>query len=72
MPIEMEAIMPKFNISIQVAGHIILDEVEAVDPAHAVRILNEMGVRDNEMELPATLIAEAVAMVREDNQLTHG
>lgn len=64
--------MPKFNISIQVAGHIILDEVEAVDPAHAVRILNEMGVRDNEMELPATLIAEAVAMVREDNQLTHG
>jgi hypothetical protein len=64
--------MPKFNISIQVAGHVIIDEVEAVDPAHAVRILNEMGVRDNEMELPATLIAEAVAMVREDNQLTHG
>lgn len=64
--------MPKFNISIQVAGHIILDEVEAVDPAHAVRILNEMGVRDGEYELPSNVVAETEAMVRESNRLTHG
>ena len=64
--------MRKFNISIQVAGHVIIDEVEAVDPAHAVRILNEMGVRDNEMELPASVIAEAEYMVCWNNQLAHG
>jgi len=64
--------MPKYNIRIQVAGYILIDEVEAVDPPHAVRILNEMGIRDGEYELPASLIAEAEAMVREDNLLTHG
>lgn len=61
--------MPTFTFEIQIAGHFILDGVEAVDRPHAVRILNEMGVRDDEWELCTT---EAEAMVREDNELTHG
>ena len=64
--------MPKYNIRIEVAGHIIVDEWEAVDVPHAVRILNECGVRDGEYELPSSVVAEAEAMVRESNQLTHG
>tara|TARA_R100000152_G_C6782041_1_gene218117 strand:+ start:5989 stop:6387 length:399 start_codon:yes stop_codon:yes gene_type:complete len=72
VPIEWSFLMPKYNIQIQVAGHIILDVVEAQDPPHAVRILNEMGIRDGEYELPSSVVAEAEAMVRESNRLTHG
>ena len=61
-----------YNITIHVAGNELPLTVEAVDESHAVRQLNEMNIRDGEYDLPFDVIAEAEAMVRESNRLTHG
>ena len=64
--------MPKLNIRIQVAGHIVIDQWEGVDVPHIVRQLNECGIRDDEYELPSSVVAEPEAMVRDANRITHG